>query len=442
MTKTKKKILKIPKIILQRGINGEYIQIDTDTGKQKQLYSSNNNEAKRKKAVLKTHSARQQKFEQFEAKRRNHSDETEKKVINPPVINYTPEGFTNEYATTLAPFESSLSDTDPAAQLYVEGVAANPLFKLAGRGLEYALAQFGNKWARGRIINRELNRAIDNAKLIHNSQLNTNNITYVPSSRSVSTISMKDAIDDAYRKIDEYIPAEIEAANAYGSSLQRKELWKNYLKEAKEMGYIDDESIFEMPVRNIQPPRIVKTRLKRGVRGKYDPETNTMTIDPMQADRNTIYHEALHYNKIGEYPRYEYNKKYLELLSKPVKSAEDIAQMNNIIRQHKYLQDFYKYKVDKLTCNDADEYFKQPWEFAVHTNESGRAINLKPFEKRGTRSDADIYRTLNAASEYNNYLYQINSNWRNYDDIWKSLTGNYIPATVGIAAGASLYNNK
>lgn len=49
-----------------------------------------------------------------------------------------------------------MSGTDPIGQLYVEGVALNPVFKGLGRVAEYGLAKAGNKWARARILSRAI----------------------------------------------------------------------------------------------------------------------------------------------------------------------------------------------------------------------------------------------------------------------------------------------
>lgn len=49
-----------------------------------------------------------------------------------------------------------ISGTDPIGQLYVEGVVLNPVFKGLGRVAEYGLAKAGNKWARAKIINRQM----------------------------------------------------------------------------------------------------------------------------------------------------------------------------------------------------------------------------------------------------------------------------------------------
>ena len=47
-----------------------------------------------------------------------------------------------------------MSGADPIGQLYVEGVALNPVFKGLGRVAEYGLAKAGNNWARAKILSK------------------------------------------------------------------------------------------------------------------------------------------------------------------------------------------------------------------------------------------------------------------------------------------------
>lgn len=62
-----------------------------------------------------------------------------------------------------------ISGTDPIGQLYVEGVVLNPVFKGLGRVAEYGLAKAGNKWARAKIINRQMQNISTPNKTIPNN---------------------------------------------------------------------------------------------------------------------------------------------------------------------------------------------------------------------------------------------------------------------------------
>lgn len=62
-----------------------------------------------------------------------------------------------------------MSSADPMGQLYVEGVVLNPVFKGLGRVAEYGLAKAGNKWAKAKIINRQMQNISTPNKTIPNN---------------------------------------------------------------------------------------------------------------------------------------------------------------------------------------------------------------------------------------------------------------------------------
>lgn len=53
-----------------------------------------------------------------------------------------------------------MSGTDPIGQLYVEGVVLNPIFKGLGKVAQYGLAKLGNKWARAKILSKEMDNLV------------------------------------------------------------------------------------------------------------------------------------------------------------------------------------------------------------------------------------------------------------------------------------------
>lgn len=70
-----------------------------------------------------------------------------------------------------------ISGADPIGQLYVEGIVLNPIFKGLGRAAQYGLARAGNKWARAKIINRQMqnistpsSRILINTEIINNTK--------------------------------------------------------------------------------------------------------------------------------------------------------------------------------------------------------------------------------------------------------------------------------
>lgn len=62
-----------------------------------------------------------------------------------------------------------MSGTDPIGQLYVESVVANPIFKGLGKVAQYGLAKAGNKWARAKILSREMQNISTPNKTIPNN---------------------------------------------------------------------------------------------------------------------------------------------------------------------------------------------------------------------------------------------------------------------------------
>lgn len=69
---------------------------------------------------------------------------------NSEIVNY----IDAEGKPRIAPVVKGMSNADPIGQLYVEGVALNPVFKGLGRVAEYGLAKAGNNWARAKILSK------------------------------------------------------------------------------------------------------------------------------------------------------------------------------------------------------------------------------------------------------------------------------------------------
>lgn len=71
---------------------------------------------------------------------------------NSEVVTYIDAEGKPRRATTVI----GMSGADPIGQLYIEGVALNPVFKGLGKVAEYGLAKAGNNWARARILSRTI----------------------------------------------------------------------------------------------------------------------------------------------------------------------------------------------------------------------------------------------------------------------------------------------
>ncbi len=186
--------------IPSRGTSGEYEYVNTKTGQFRTTLPNSKEEKtqnveKSKKAALVTHSARQAKFNRTQAKRRNHSDETVKKINNIPIINVNKDGtFTNNYVRQMALSESSTKVYTPVEEFILANTALNPIFKLAGRGVEYGFAKYGTQqmknWGRSRIFNRELNKNINKTNLTI-PRINYTTLNYNPITKQQSNITHK-----------------------------------------------------------------------------------------------------------------------------------------------------------------------------------------------------------------------------------------------------------
>lgn len=179
----------MPIWIKSRDVNGNYGYRNLETGEFRTTIPGSTQEkqqskAKLNKAVLKTHSTRQAKFDNTEAKRRNHSDETQKKVIRRPILKANRKGeIKNDYSVELAPSEQSLGSTDPIGEFIVAGTALNKPIQLIGKGITYGLARAGDQWARSKIISSKLNTLIDQNPIFNFNKIRggASDLFHVPS---------------------------------------------------------------------------------------------------------------------------------------------------------------------------------------------------------------------------------------------------------------------
>ena len=146
--------------IKDRDINGNWGYRNIKTGQFRTTLPNSQEEkrqeqTKRNNAVLKTYSANKSKFdESYESRRRNHSDETVKKVISKPVITVDSDGNANTgYSRQLAPGEDSAQlNTFIEEQIPI----ARGIRLVTGLG-KLALSKLGSNevshWARNSLVN-------------------------------------------------------------------------------------------------------------------------------------------------------------------------------------------------------------------------------------------------------------------------------------------------
>lgn len=145
--------------IRDRDINGNYGYRNIKTGEfRTTLFNSKEenrqNQVRLNKAVLRTYSTKQQNYENNDAKKRNHSDETIKKTINIPYVTSDKQGnFYEGTVKTLAPGEDSSKINSTLEGLFI----GDKVFRLGSGLTKIALAKTGNNylshWARNSLLN-------------------------------------------------------------------------------------------------------------------------------------------------------------------------------------------------------------------------------------------------------------------------------------------------
>lgn len=273
-----------------------------------------------------------------------------------------------------------------------------------------------------------------------NLGLNLTNIdayTWIPGygyKRVVNPKNIQKVIDFNQARL-QHINNYLKQANDYGDSKERLKLFQDILKEAQNKEYIKDPSLFELPTRPQQLPTIKIKSLEPGTNGAYDRIENTIELNKYGYRETTPYHEALHYNKVGRYPSFFDNKQYIHAYD-----INDLDKSTDILLQHEQLGNFYRDKVNKLVYSDTPEYYKNPTEFTVFGLQGGKSVGIQPFQKP-PQTEEEIYTLFHKAADKVPWLYEIDTNKATSSDLWKILTGNYLPITVGGITGFS-YNNK
>lgn len=79
---------------------------------------------------------------------------------NSEIIQY--KDSNGKYRTTTNVGAGYVSGTDPIGQIYVEGAVLNKPFQWMGRTAQYVLAKAGNKWARVKVLSRNLDNSPKN----------------------------------------------------------------------------------------------------------------------------------------------------------------------------------------------------------------------------------------------------------------------------------------
>lgn len=246
-----------------------------------------------------------------------------------------------------------------------------------------------------------------------------------------------------------------QAAEIYANSKERELLYNNFLQEAVDEGLIDSNFF---PVRSLvkQNPNIFIERLPGTAKGSYQYYTNTIKLDPSKMDNNTLYHELLHNQRIGETssfiddPFYNKLSDWVEVKGSKIgdwtEQEQDIfmnvlQKMEKIRNNYTNLEDFYIKKA-KQAVSLEDGYINTPYELSVIGNTAGRKLGIPTFSKYP--GDAAIDNIIKRAINVEPWMmYVKRSTPEEKQTFWKVLTGNYIPSLLGASiVGTKTYNNN
>lgn len=246
-----------------------------------------------------------------------------------------------------------------------------------------------------------------------------------------------------------------QAAETYANSKEREQLYNNFLQEARGEQFINNDFF---PVRRLvkQNPSIRIERLPDNTGGTYRYDINTITLNSSRMDNNTLYHELLHNQMIGEAPSYLDDPVY-KMLSDQVKSKgynignltqqelnDDyviLQKMKRIRNDYTNLKDFYIKKA-KQAVSLEDSYIDTPYELSVIGNTTGRKLGIPAFSKYP--GDAAMDDIIRRAIDAEPWMQEVKrSTPEEKQTFWKVLTGNYIPSLLGASmVGTKTYNNN
>lgn len=264
-----------------------------------------------------------------------------------------------------------MSGADPIGQLYVEGVALNPVFKGLGKVAEYGLAKAGNNWARAKILSRELNNNVlasiwDNPNQ-YKGRISDKVIDFIKQRKEVGK-SLEDSRDFIQSKaVKNSKETNQKIADRLGLPRQAE-----YNLQRKPVIYHHKFGQKNYNLKGVSPDN---------VGGYYDPTKKTVNLREnypnLQSARAIPFHENLHAQGYGPSAVNEWKIQYL----------------------------LDKDKIINMSKKDKD-YFLSSEELPVHTATLGESWGVKPGQPYpGDEAfDEMLYNNgINGASYYLKY---------------------------------------
>lgn len=293
--------------------------------------------------------------------------------------------------------------------------------------------------------------------LSQRDNFSVNDIRY--SLGNMSTEELENSLLTGYpierKALEDYLG--VDDAIRYANSKERMKLFNDFIDEGRRNGFFGEDfnPSMDMP----KPTPIVEhASLPEGVKGEYDYPENKITLGK-EATENTPFHEALHWQRVGNYQRMEKDEDVIGITrairrldseiqkaksSGNVERAKSLTQEKNALNQslgrirlnNEYLQDLYYQKAQIALTEEAGEYLRAPSELAVNGLTTGRALGLKPFSKYP--GDDKIDNIIKQAIKHNEHLEDVkHTTPYQKQTFWKILTGNYIPVSAGVLFGTT-----
>lgn len=375
---------------------------------------------------------RQQRKEEAETKRREFERDTELyKQGKLAHAYYAQKYFPHSEIVDGKPTGAgAISGADPVGSFAVGNVVASPLFKLIGNAALFTLGKMGNSWARNKLINRELNRAI-----------NQREINYADPA-PVLPPKYAQYADAAKQSMENNIQTMAQEAKNYATSAERRALDARLNQEAHDLGYLGEGEQLQFYSPHNKPPtfKIFNDEIPGedfGVNGVYDGYINQIRLTRAGAQGFTPFHETLHYFGIGQNPKIAqtrvgrrwYNARPDGKPGTPLEDVDAVYATEGPIQRSGY------FRFDKIeqaldperlkTLSTKDLTYIKSEELPVHGLTTGKQLGIKPFQEYpGDETMPGIIEKANTKNNWMSYVKQKTpQDFRTY---WQLLTGSYL----------------
>lgn len=356
-------------------------------------------------------------------------------------------------------YDKPLSGTDPLASFVVENYVGGKVLSGVGNLIKRIPAV--NNYLKIRQLSNAIDKSVNKTKL-SSSHIPTEQITKTSNQPRLYTIDRELKGPFAH---EVYKQNGLFDAMDYRQSPQYRELFNRVQQEAWDSGILDKDLNLLIESPSITKPKIVvipkadaKKQLGDYVLARHNKRKNLIELKE-GVDKSTAFHEALHWQNVGEVPlgiseKYErlysayddafnaymdgYSKNLsfdqLEQLRKTQENARKVFE--DYIRPYDQSKDFFYKKVDAV-LNTNKAYLGKPYELVANGLEAGHRIGIKPFTPEPSNFD-ELKSIVDLAIKNESILEGLKlESSDDYRTAWKIITGNFLPSAV---VGAGAYN--